>query len=117
MFTLRYFSHVLVRNIESHVSKELALEVFSFVGEVKDIAIDYNKETESNSGVLLVQYKSSSDCQKAFEMFNEKKVLGKVVKIEILQEDEKGAKLNWETFKPRTEYKTRPKLYSTSIEF
>lgn len=117
MFTLRYFSYILVRNIESHVNKELALQVFSTIGDIANLSIDYDKETESNSGIMLIEYKQESSCQKALEKFNEKKVLGKVVKVEILQEDEKNSKLNWKPFKLRTEYKNRPKFFSTSLEF
>ena len=117
MQAFRAFSQVLVRNLDSHVNKDLALKVFSAVGEIKSILLEFDPETESNSGFMLLDYGHLETCQKAFEQFNDKKVLGSFVKIEVLREDEERSELKWGKFKARTEYKgkTKPEMFSPII--
>lgn len=117
MQAFRCFSQVLVRNLESHVDKDLALKVFSTVGQIKSILLEYDPDTESNSGFMLLDYGDLKTCQKAFEQFNNKKVLGTFVKIEILKGDENEAELKWDKFESRTEYKgkTKPEIFTPNI--
>jgi RNA recognition motif-containing protein len=93
------------------------MSCFSQVGKIKDLLLEYDEDTLSNSGFALLEYEFTESGRKARETFTGRRIGDQFIEVEILEADPVNSQLESVKFEKREEYKTREKvnLFQTQI--
>ena len=75
---------VVIYNITPNVSEGHLKEIFSNYGEIKEVYIPINKETQLKKNYAFIEFTKKENAEKAQLYMDEGQIDGKVVKVEIL---------------------------------
>ena len=74
----------VIHNITPNVSEAHLKEIFSRYGEVKEVYIPINKETQLKKNYAFIEFTKKESSEKAQLYMDEGQIDGKVVRVEIL---------------------------------
>jgi RNA recognition motif-containing protein len=102
-FIQRNIKNVLIRNIPTELREYEVLYHLSKAGPIKSIHFPVD-EAEKNKGYALVEYSDPDSEPVAFELFNEKKIGNKFLKVILFKENSSNDLITAKPLEDRTEY-------------
>ena len=77
---------MVIHNITPNVSEEHLKEIFSRYGEVNEVYIPINSETQLKKTYAFIEFAKKENAEKAQLYMDEGQIDGKVVRVEILSQ-------------------------------
>ena len=87
-------SKLYVGNLPSNVTEQQLRELFSQAGEIKEIALIMDRETQRPKGFGFVEMTTQVEAQKAIELFNDHEMDGRRLAVNFAKpkEDRGGSR-------------------------
>ena len=87
-------SKLYVGNLPSNVTEQQLRELFSQAGEIKEIALIMDRETQRPKGFGFVEMTTQVEAQKAIELFNDHEMDGRRLAVNFARpkEDRGGSR-------------------------
>ncbi len=87
-------SKLYVGNLSNNVSEEELKELFGQAGEVKEIVLVIDRETQRRKGFGFVEMLTQTDAEKAIRMFNGQQLGGQSVTVDLAKPRENSGANN-----------------------
>jgi RNA recognition motif-containing protein len=87
-------SKLYVGNLSYNVTEQQLRELFAQAGEIKEIALIMDRDTQRPKGFGFVEMTTQAEAQKAIEMFNEQELDGRRLTVNFARpkEDRGGSR-------------------------
>ncbi len=87
-------SKLYVGNLSNNVSEEELKELFGQAGEVKEIVLVIDRETQRRKGFGFVEMLTQTDAEKAIRMFNGQELCGQSLTVDLAKPRENSGENN-----------------------
>jgi len=79
-------SKVFVGNLDFKATRDQIESLFSEAGEIQDVFIPVDRDSGRPRGFAFVEFDSEESAQKAIEMFNDKELGGRALRVNMAEE-------------------------------
>ena len=94
---------LFVGNLDFKATEKDLNELFSSFGEIEDIAVIKDRDTNRSKGFGFVTFVEDADAEKAVEEMNEKEFEGRKITVNVAKEREEGHSRDRPRFERRDE--------------
>jgi RNA recognition motif-containing protein len=84
-------SKVFVGNLDYNTRREEVQDLFTQVGEIRDVFLPTDRETGRPRGFAFVEYANDEDAAKAIEKFNGYQLGGRALRVNAAEDRPRGA--------------------------
>jgi hypothetical protein len=84
-------SKIFVGNLDYQTRKEEVQDLFSQVGEIRDVFLPTDRETGRPRGFAFVEFANEEDAAKAIEKFNGYQLGGRALRVNAAEDRPRGA--------------------------
>lgn len=79
-------SKIFVGNLDFQTTREQLQDLFSEIGQIKDIFLPRDRETARPRGFALIEFETAEEAERAIEKFNDYELAGRNLRVNIAEE-------------------------------